>query len=112
MKKIESVTSHNLYPPPPVTNCHTFLDPSPWSMTYFMEVTYFMDYGHDILYGRPLSLLNTSDWLTLIPIPVSLEIKQNQNYEFITPTASPTRLVFHYHMYSNTRTGFSSLGLI
>ena len=28
-EKIESVTSHNLYPPPPVTNCHTFSDPFP-----------------------------------------------------------------------------------
>ena len=40
MKKIESVTSHNLYPPPPVTNCHTFSDPLP-------------PLERDILYGRP-----------------------------------------------------------
>ena len=40
-EKIESVTSHNLYPPlPPVTNCHTFSDPPPLE--------------RDILYGRPL----------------------------------------------------------
>src|SRR6218665_1422609 len=31
-----SVTSHPLYPPPPVTNCHTFSDP-PSSVTYFMD---------------------------------------------------------------------------
>src|SRR6218665_3685088 len=37
-KKCTSVTSHALYPPPPVTNCHTFSDP--------LE--------HDVLYGRPL----------------------------------------------------------
>ena len=38
-EKIESVTSHDLYPPPsPVTNCHTFSDPlPPWSVTYFMD---------------------------------------------------------------------------
>ena len=37
-EKIESVTSHNLHPPSPVTNCHTFLDPlPPWSVTYFMD---------------------------------------------------------------------------
>ena len=37
-EKIESVTSHNLYPLPHVTNCHTFSDPSPpWSVTYFMD---------------------------------------------------------------------------
>ena len=36
--KIESVMSHDLYPPPPVTNCHTFSDPlPPWSVTYFMD---------------------------------------------------------------------------
>ena len=40
MKKIESVTSHNLYPPPPP--CHKlshFLrpPPPPWSVTYFMD---------------------------------------------------------------------------
>ena len=37
--KIGSVTSHDLYPLPPlshVTNCHTFSDP-PWSVTYFMD---------------------------------------------------------------------------
>ena len=43
-EKIESVTSHDLYPPlPPVTNCHTFSDPLP-------------PLERDILYGRPLSL--------------------------------------------------------
>ena len=32
-EKIESVTSHDLYPPPPVTNCHTFSDSLPlWSI--------------------------------------------------------------------------------
>ena len=38
-EKIESVTSRDLYPPPPpVTNCHTFSDPiPPWSVTYFMD---------------------------------------------------------------------------
>jgi len=36
-KKFISVTSHALYPPPPVTNCHTFSDPLPSSMTYFMD---------------------------------------------------------------------------
>ena len=40
-EKIESVTSHDLYPPPPVTNCHTFSDPlPPWSVTYFMDGPY------------------------------------------------------------------------
>ena len=38
--KIESVTSHDLYPLSPVTNCHTFTDPSPLE--------------RDILYGLPL----------------------------------------------------------
>src|SRR6218665_4226135 len=37
---LKSVTSHALGPPPPVTNCHTFLDPLPLE--------------HDVLYGRPL----------------------------------------------------------
>src|SRR6218665_1683623 len=33
-----SVTSHALNPPPStVTNCHTFSDPSPTSVTYFMD---------------------------------------------------------------------------
>src|SRR6218665_1796164 len=37
-KKIISVTSHALYPPSPVTNCHTFSDPlPPSSVTYFMD---------------------------------------------------------------------------
>ena len=37
-EKMESVTSHDLYPPLPVTNCHTFSDPLPlWSVTYFMD---------------------------------------------------------------------------
>ena len=36
-KKIISVTSHALCPPPPVTNCHTISDPSPSSVTYFMD---------------------------------------------------------------------------
>ena len=38
-EKMESVTSHDLYPLPPVTNCHTFSDPLPpfWSVTYFMD---------------------------------------------------------------------------
>ena len=35
-KKFISVTSHVLYPPPPVTNCHTFSEP-PSSVTYFMD---------------------------------------------------------------------------
>ena len=38
-EKIESVTSHDLYPSP-VTNCHTFSDPLP-------------PLERDILYGRP-----------------------------------------------------------
>jgi len=44
-----SVTSHALYPPPPVTNCHTFSDP--------LE--------RDVLYGRPLNdpQLNESEVL-------------------------------------------------
>src|SRR6218665_2453837 len=39
IKKIISVTSHALEPQsPPVTNCHTFLDPlTPLSVTYFMD---------------------------------------------------------------------------
>ena len=36
-KLVESVTSHALESPPSVTNCHTFLDPSPSSVTYFMD---------------------------------------------------------------------------
>ena len=43
-EKMESVTSHDLYPPPPVTNCHTFSDPLP-------------PLERDILYGRPLMSL-------------------------------------------------------
>src|SRR6218665_3526745 len=37
---LKSLTSHALGPPPPVTNCHTFLDPSPSSVTYFMDGPY------------------------------------------------------------------------
>src|SRR6218665_2427137 len=33
----KSVTSHALGPSSPVTNCHTFSDPSPSSVTYFMD---------------------------------------------------------------------------
>ena len=34
-------------PPPPVTNCHTFSDPSPlWSVTYFMDGP--IDVFHDV----------------------------------------------------------------
>jgi len=29
--------THDLYLPSPVTNSHTFLDPFPWSVTYFMH---------------------------------------------------------------------------
>ena len=29
--------THALYPPPPVTNCHTLSDPSPSNVTYFMD---------------------------------------------------------------------------
>ena len=38
-KKCISVTSQavRLSTPPPVTNCHTFSDPSPSSVTYFMD---------------------------------------------------------------------------
>src|SRR6218665_2289388 len=36
-----SLTSHALDPPPPVTNCHTFLDPLPLE--------------RDVLYGRPIT---------------------------------------------------------
>src|SRR6218665_2312397 len=32
-----SVTSHALDPLPPVTNCHTFSDPCPSSVTFFMD---------------------------------------------------------------------------
>jgi len=38
-KFVKSLTSHALGPPP-VTNCHTFSDPS--------------SLGSDVLYGRPL----------------------------------------------------------
>src|SRR6218665_2028103 len=31
------VTSHALGSPPPVTNCHTFFNPLPLSVTYFMD---------------------------------------------------------------------------
>src|SRR6218665_3966938 len=41
IKKFISVTSHTLYPPPPVTNCHTFSDPSRTPLE------------RDVLYGRP-----------------------------------------------------------
>src|SRR6218665_2412885 len=33
----KSMTSHALDTPPPVTTCHTFSDPSPSSVTYFMD---------------------------------------------------------------------------
>src|SRR6218665_626505 len=36
-KKFISLTSHLLYPSPSVTNCHTFSDPLPSSVTYFMD---------------------------------------------------------------------------
>src|SRR6218665_1700786 len=36
-KKFISVTSHALYPLPSVTNCHTFSDPLPSRVTYFMD---------------------------------------------------------------------------
>ena len=49
-EKIESVMSHDLYPPPPVTNCHTFLDPLP-------------PLERDILYGRPLSVWFVGRWV-------------------------------------------------
>ena len=50
-EKIESVTSHDLYPPPfPMSQTHTFSDPlPPWSVTYFMDgplVVYNSRYGH------------------------------------------------------------------
>src|SRR6218665_3994459 len=34
---LKSVMSHALGPPSPVTNCHTFSDPFPSSVTYFMD---------------------------------------------------------------------------
>ena len=37
IKKFISATSHALDPPSPVTNCHTFSDPSPSSVTYFLD---------------------------------------------------------------------------
>src|SRR6218665_56556 len=37
IKKCISVTSHALGPPPPVTNCHTYSDPLPSSVTCFMD---------------------------------------------------------------------------
>ena len=38
-EKIESVTSHDRYPPPlPLSQTHTFSDPLPlWSVTYFID---------------------------------------------------------------------------
>jgi len=33
----KSVTSYAFGPLPSVTNCHTFSDPSPLSVTYFMD---------------------------------------------------------------------------
>ena len=36
-EKTDSMTSHDLPPPPPVTNCHTFSNPSHWSVTYYMD---------------------------------------------------------------------------
>ena len=50
-EKIESVTSHNLYPSP-VTNCHTFSDPLP-------------PLERDILYGRPHITQERVKWVTL-----------------------------------------------
>ena len=48
-EKIESVTSYDLYPPPPVTNCHTFSDPlPPWSVTYFMDGPYIEFYNYQL----------------------------------------------------------------
>src|SRR6218665_1768455 len=46
MNFFKSVTSHALGPPPSVTNCHTFLDPSPLE--------------RDVLYGRPLIAISKS----------------------------------------------------
>ena len=41
IRNLKSVTSHDL--DSPVTNCHTFLDPS-------------LRLGRDVLYGRPLAI--------------------------------------------------------
>ena len=37
MKKIEKCDVTCSWTPPPVTNCHTFSDPSPSSVTYFVD---------------------------------------------------------------------------
>ena len=51
-KKCISMMSHALYPPPPVTNCHTFSDPLPLE--------------RDVLYGRPLCILLAREIMTQI----------------------------------------------
>ena len=48
-----SVTSHAPDPPPPVTNCHTFSNPSPSSVTYFMD-------GPRLPYSRSICLMHRS----------------------------------------------------
>ena len=66
-EKIESVTSHNLYPPSPVTNCHTFSDPLP-------------PLERDILYGRPLRRLVPKNKLKVL----STIINRNGDCEVYT----------------------------
>src|SRR6218665_960582 len=50
LKKIKSVTSHALEHSP-VTNCRTFLDPSPSSVTYFMGGPLSKNVRHIIFLG-------------------------------------------------------------
>src|SRR6218665_808456 len=53
-KKFISVTSHALYRPPSVTNCHTFSDPLPLE--------------RDVLYGRLLNNINSSHFLSQVQL--------------------------------------------
>ena len=46
--KIESVTSHELYPPPPCHKLSHFLrPPPPWSVTYFMDGPFSRNFNID-----------------------------------------------------------------
>jgi len=53
IKKIISVTSHAL--DPPVTNCHTFSDPLPSSVTYFMDGPINIYIQHNIRYVKVIT---------------------------------------------------------
>src|SRR6218665_1091412 len=101
IKKIISVTTHALYPLPPVTNCHTFSGP--------LE--------RDVLYGRPLrseclfrlihSLLSDL-WLPYFDhisrkncnfsVGQRYHLKYRPNFVLVFPFIFPLHSSFYYYL--------------